>query len=103
MISVRTYGHSGLTSSAYYHFGITNNFAKFGLPGAIVEAGWLEGRQANFGAPVSNLPKRPVDAYNVVTNPNRFGSLVLITAIVVPLFSKRAMVLPGTLNWVLYS
>jgi len=99
MIALGQYGHGGFTSTAYYHRGISNNFQKFGQAGAIVEAAWLEGRQANFGAPVSNLPKRPVDVYNVVTNPNRFSGLVLVTAPVVPGFLD---VYPVTGGWTLY-
>jgi hypothetical protein len=104
MISLRTYGHSGLSSSAYYHFGIFQNFQKFQIAGAVVEASWLEGHQVNFGAPLSNLPKRPVDAYTNVTNTGRFGILVDTASSVVPLLlGKLPVALPGTQFWTLFA
>jgi hypothetical protein len=101
MISARTYGHTGFSSSAYYHFGIANNFAKF-ANGGIVEAGWLEGYQASFTG--SNLPKRAVNGYNQVTSGLRFTlpAIVAITSFVTPAHVMRSLLLPATAGWTLF-
>jgi hypothetical protein len=106
MVTVRNYGFSfggtQRTSMAYYWEGITSNFQKFPNSGAVVEASWMGGQQANFSAPLSNLGDRRIDVYSNVKSALRFDSLLIGIFNVIPLFSKRPMIAPIDLIWTVW-
>ena len=103
MITPLTYGHTGFTSMGYYYVGIAGNYAKLGLPGPVVEAGWMTAQQVNFSFPISNLASRKVDTYSNVKSSLRFFQGITGTNHVIPLFSKRALAVPIDPLWAPYS
>jgi len=101
MLTLHTYGHSGLTSTAYYVKGIADNGNKFAQAGAVVEMGFLLGLSS---APLgSNLGLRGIKTYTNVQSTSRFGTLLSGTFQIVPSFTgKRPNVSPLDAIWTVY-
>jgi hypothetical protein len=104
MIIPANYGFSTRSSMSYYFTGLTANYQKFGVAGAIVEAAWMAGLQANFSQPLSNLGRRPVDVYSNVKNSNRFAPPSVGALANLPQWSgKRATLAPTSAGWTIWT
>jgi hypothetical protein len=101
MLTLHSYGHSGLTSTAYYVKGIADNGNKFAQAGAVSEVGFFLGLNT---APLgSNLPLRRIKAYSNANQLTRFDLLLAGTFQVVPsITGKRMNISPLDAAWKIY-